>query len=528
MYTLSEAFSVSSGNFIKREQRGHKSTFLRNVAVSVTRLLISGVVSLALPLYLTRRLSVETYGAWVLILQLSAYVSFLDMGVQTAVSKYVAECEAKGDYRGAGEHASAGMVLMLSASALGVLLTILLTWRVPYLFRNMPAHLHGDVRISVLLIGFSLSFALACSVFSGIFLGLQRYTPPVTIAVLNRVLFATAITIAVYFRTRLAVVGAAVAAVNVLTASLQVIAWRRMANFIPVALSYANSETVKRMLQYCVTLAIWSAGMLCVSGLDLTLVGHYDYKETAYYSIAILPTNMVVVLLSAVLGPLMPAASALSTRVTSRDMGRILTRATRYSTIILYITGLPLLMAGYFILRAWVGAEYAVHTLRYLRILVIANVLRNFLLPYATMLVGTGRQFPATGAAVVEAVVNIVSSVWLAQHVGAIGVAIGTLLGACSSVLLHFAFSLRYTQDTLSVPRTSLLREGLIRPSVMVIPSLILASITWHSERPSYDSAVWVSWIAATILLGWFVALTSEDRSVLVREFGVKFSKFNA
>ncbi len=45
--------------------------------------------------YLTSRLSVSVYGAWVLILQMAALVSFLDIGIQTAVAKFVAEYEAR-------------------------------------------------------------------------------------------------------------------------------------------------------------------------------------------------------------------------------------------------------------------------------------------------------------------------------------------------------------------------------------------------------------------------------------------------
>src|SRR5579862_1892956 len=97
-----------------------------------------------LPAYLTHRLPVEIYGAWVLILQLAAYVGYLDFGVQTAVSKYIAEYEAKGDVVGCGRCASAGLFIMVAAGIIGVLLTFGLAWGVPELFRKMPASLYRD------------------------------------------------------------------------------------------------------------------------------------------------------------------------------------------------------------------------------------------------------------------------------------------------------------------------------------------------------------------------------------------------
>src|SRR4029077_19022547 len=135
-------------------------------------------------------LPVTTYAAWVLILQLGAYVSYLDLGIQTGVSKFVAEYEARGDERGAGRHASAGLALMLLAGILGVALTLVLAWQVPRLFSAMPANLYRDVRTSVMLVGSSLSFGLVCAVYSAVFLGLQRYWIPMTLAIVNRASFA--------------------------------------------------------------------------------------------------------------------------------------------------------------------------------------------------------------------------------------------------------------------------------------------------------------------------------------------------
>jgi hypothetical protein len=47
------------------------------------------------------------------------------------------------------------------------------------------------------------------------------------------------------------------------------------------------------MFGYCLALAVWSAAMLCISGLDVT-IGHYDFKETSYYSLATSPTNLII------------------------------------------------------------------------------------------------------------------------------------------------------------------------------------------------------------------------------------------
>ena len=135
--------------------------------------------------------------------------------------------------------------------------------------------------------------------------------------------------------------GAAVAAVNVVTGVLQVAAWRRKASYIRISLRLVEYRVLQNMARYCSLQSIWTIGMLFITGFDVTIVGHYDYAQTAYYSIATLPTSFVLLIISSVLNPLMPASSAMSTQRSAAEMGDFLIRTTRYSTVILLLTGSP-------------------------------------------------------------------------------------------------------------------------------------------------------------------------------------------
>jgi O-antigen/teichoic acid export membrane protein len=497
--------------------RGVRQTFSRNVVYSLARVVANSLVGLVLPAYLTHHLSVKIYGAWALILQLSAYVSYLDFGVQTAISKYVAEYEARGDTEGARLRASAGFSVMLAASIMGVLLTLVLAWRVPYLFRDMPASLYKDVQIGLTLVGISQAIVLASSVFSAIFLGLQKYSVPMGISIINRLLFTLVVCSTVFFRGSLAVMGIGAALVNTSTSILQIAAWRKWAGQIRVSIFNGSRIVLKEVLGYCGILAIWQAGMLCVSGLDVTIVGHYDFAETAYYSVATLPTNLILLISVSILGPLMPATSAISTQRGPLEMGNILIRTTRYSTILLLLTSLPLIVCGFFILRYWVGTAYASHTILYLRVLVFANVLRNICLPYATMVVATGKQKLATLAALSEAIVNVASSILLASHFGAIGVALGTLLGAFVSIAMHFSLSMHNTRTTLTISRARLFLDGVARPSIIAIPSILLFPLWRSSTSLLLSPQMCTVWLCSTLLIAWLLGLSLDERNRLIQ-----------
>jgi O-antigen/teichoic acid export membrane protein len=494
---------------------GRMSRFARNSAANVFRLVVVSLIGILLPAYLTHHLPVATYGAWVLVLQLGAYVGYLDFGVQTAIAKYIAEFEARQDFEGCGRCASAGFMIILAASAIGILLTGVLAWRVPELFRNMPPDLQGGARYAIVLVGASLSISLAASVFSAIFLGLQRYEIPMGTTVATRLLYASALGIAVATHSSLVVMGAAVAAANVAGAALQVWFWKRLAAHIQINLRAIDFITLRRMLGYCAVLTIWSMCMLFITGIDVTVVGHYAFGEVAFYSIAAAPTTLILTVIGALLGPLLPAASALSVERSPREMGAILLRTTRYSTLILLVTGLPLMMAGYELLRLWVGQDYALHSIRFLQILLLANILRNLCGPYATMVVAVSRQRAATAPAITEAVVNLSSSIWLARHYGAMGVALGTLIGSAVSVAMLFGISMGYTQVNFAIPRRRLLAGGIVRPASMAVPSALLLPMWWRTGPPSLTPALWIGWAISTGLLAWFVGLSRDERVLL-------------
>jgi O-antigen/teichoic acid export membrane protein len=495
--------------------RGLAATFARNSIINVIRIFLTAAIALVMPAYLTHRLSIQTYSAWVLILQLGAYVNYLDFGIQSGISKYVAEYEARKDVTGASRHASAGLVLMLAAGVAGIGLTLVLAWQVPHLFHGMPAALYRDVRISIVFVGLSLSFGLCCSIFSAIFYGLQRFAAPTVILLINRLLYAAVVIAAVAFHQSLAVMGALVAAVNVFTGLLQIEAWRRWASNVQVSLRKVDLSLVWKIFGYCSALAVWTAGMLCVSGLDVTIVGKYDFAQTAFYSIAVLPTNFAVGILAAALAPLIPSVSALSVLRGPGELGAILARVTRYTSTILLVTGLPLIVGGYCILRVWVGPDYAVHTIGYLRILLFANILRWTCAPYASMLVATNSQRVAIAGAIAEAVTNVAVSVYLAAHIGAIGVAYGTLIGSFVSVGAHLIFNMRYTMATFAISQWRLFLTGLVRPGVIAVPSLLLIPLWWPSSVPAFNGKIWFGWMLSTLALVWLVGLSAKERDAL-------------
>lgn len=496
----------------------------KNAFLNLTRLGISALAALLVPPLLIRHLSPQSYGAWVLVLQVSAILNFLDFGIQTAISKFIAQYHASGDMDGCRRLASTSFALLSLAALVGILVSALLSWQLPHLFHQMPIELLRPARIAVILIGTSIALGLPAATCSGIFLGLQRNFEPVLVQSIGRILSTLGLIAAALTGSGLVLMALVISIINLLTYATQVLVWKLSLPEFRIDIRLANRVMLRKILGYSGILTTWSLALLLISGLDLAIVGHYRFASTAYYAVATSLTNLMIVTQAAVISPLLPVASSLHTREDPSRMGSLLLRSTRYGTLLLLATGLPLLVGAPTILSFWVGPEYAAKSESLLQVLVVANMIRLVGLPYTTLVVATGQLRLATLGTLVEAIVNLTASVLLARHLGAMGVALGTLIGAICNIGIHLAYSLTKTTDLITVTRKTLITEGLMRPALCGLPLLAVVVVHFFSARTAHDVVLPTLATAIAVGMVWLIGFHEHERS----QVGHKLRAFHA
>src|SRR5450432_3117530 len=174
-----------------------KFVLVKNACANVARGSSTAVVAVALAPVLTRLMSSDAYGAWSLVLQISAYVGYLDFGIQTAVGRFLAHANERRDAEHRDRIVSTSLVVLSAAGIVGISLAIMMAILLPHLFRQMPVVLLRDARMALLLATSSLAVGLPFSVFNGIFIGLQRFEVPAVIIAGSRVFSAALLIIVV-------------------------------------------------------------------------------------------------------------------------------------------------------------------------------------------------------------------------------------------------------------------------------------------------------------------------------------------
>jgi O-antigen/teichoic acid export membrane protein len=487
-------------------------TVVKNAFANVARGMAAALVALAVTPFLTRALPPEKYGAWALVLQLAAYVGYLEFGIQTAVGRFVARGNELSDFEQRDKIVSTALAVLTVACLLAMVVIGFLIAFLPRFFPQMPAGLYPDVRIALALVGGSLAVGLPASVFNGIFVGLQRYEIPAAIVAGSKLFSGVLLVVIARHGGSIRAMALSMAAISLASYVLQWLMSRRCAPDIRLSPRLVSGDAGRELLSYCVSLTVWSFAMLLVSGLDLTLVGVFDFQRVAFYAVAASLITFVAGLQNAVFSAMIPSTAVLHARRASWELGRVVIEGTRYGMFLLLFTGLPLLLAAKPILRVWVGPAYAFETARLLQMLVAANVIRFSALPYIVTLIGTGQQRFIIITPLIEGFTNLLVSVLAGYYWGAMGVAFGTLCGAVVGVVGNFLYNMRRTSEVRFSIREYAL-ESLLKPILCAVPlglALQIQAVSADLQAPIRVLVIFVG-AAATAGCLWRWGLVASD-----------------
>jgi len=451
-------------------------TVIKNAAANVVRGGASAVVALALPHFLTRTLDPDRFAAWSLMLQIAAYANYLDFGLQTAVARFLAQAMERGDEEGRDRLVSTAIGL-LSAAALVALLAIgaVLAF-LPHIFHQAPVSLIGELRAGASVLALSAAILLPLSTFTGVLIGLHRNEFPALAIGGTRILGAALVIVAARYTHSLVALAACIALCNLAGGGVQYLVARHL---MPMCITLANAsrKMALELAGYCTTLTIWSFGMLLVSGLDITLVGYFDFKQLSYYAIAATLTTFFAGLNSSVMNALLAPLAALQARGEQQRIERVVLSTTRLSSLANLAFVVVVFLAGKPLVTLWVGANYAEGSLLFLKLLAVGQAIRLLGTAYSMALMATGLQRYGIPCVVIEGVTNLATSVWLAHQLGAVGIARGTVIGAVIGVVVLVGFVMR-PRIELSVHQGRFLWQGVLMPVLVFSP--FLAWMVFH------------------------------------------------
>jgi O-antigen/teichoic acid export membrane protein len=475
-----------------------------------------GAMVLMTPLVL-RYVGVVGYGLWAVINSLQNYCLLLDFGMNTATAKYTSEYRALRQPDALSQLASTILVLVLGVGIAIVALAWIAGPLVPRLLK-IPAALAPSANAAIVVMALNAAVMLSAGVFGNIIYGHQRTDVWKLFGTAQIVVNAA---VAIFLlRWGLGIVGLAWAGVisNTLLAVLCLWFINTRLSGVRINLRLASAETLHEILPYSARAFGLSLTSRVLYYSDYIVIGVFlgAAAVTPYeigYKVCFLATYCFSVLSFASF----PRLAELAAEGRQQELGTAYLRLVKLTMLVLVPVDVFLLVWGQALIRFWVGpASTPANSI--LLVLVIMNVFHAIGTPASTLLQSAGRNRELLWSEMANAVLNVALSIALVGRLGALGVAIGTLVAHLAT---SFWIVILLPCRTLGFSCRRYLASALLPPLALGCPFLLLlglpAAPTGLFEFGLAAAALCVLYFGAYATLG----STPEERATLKRYLAV-------
>jgi O-antigen/teichoic acid export membrane protein len=476
----------------------------------------TNVLTLATGFFLTpfllHQLGTESYGVWVLVGSIVAYGWLLDFGIGGAVTKYVAEYRVSGQVerlrRLVATALGLSVILGLVTAALAALLALVLP-----LLISSPTLDQSSLGWLVFLMGANVAVSIPCAIAGAVLLGLHRFDVANLISIAWLVLSTTAVVVVLLAGGD---VTAMVAVQLPITLGMQVPSvWAiyRLAPELQFGRTKPSPNLVRTVAGYSWAVLVLSLAFRLQTKTDELVVGAcVSIAAVTPYSIAHRLSEAANLFTTQFVRVLLPVASELHGADDRARIRMLYVASTRLTLAMFLPIGCILFILPGPLLTAWVGPEYA-DAATLVVILTLASLVDSIQWPAEFILQGMNRHRPLAFIALGSALANLGLSIILANQIGTIGVAIGTLVPTAVEAL---CFVLPYAMRVTGTSLPQFISEGVLPTVIPAIPSaavlLFLASMTQPTSLLS------LGLVAVAGMVAYGVTYLSFGAGVLERQ----------
>jgi O-antigen/teichoic acid export membrane protein len=472
-----------------------KKRFALNVIMNWIAMGVGMVVPFFLTPFVIRHLGVTAYGIWILAAATVSYLSVLDMGLRSAVIRFVSKAEAQNRPEDATTAIGAAVWVRVLISAGVAVLSVVLALIFPHLFK-IPAAMQHAARITVLMCALGIAITLVSGVFGAVLAATHRFDVLSSISAVQTLARAGGVLLILSSGHGLI----PLACWEVTIALLGGLATIGIALklFPPCRVGVVRPDTaiLKMIWSYSVTTFIFIIAVQVIVNTDNLVVGAFlSVGLVAFYSIGGSLMTYSSQVVSAVSTTFTPMASNLEAGGQIEGLQRLLLRGTQGTLGIALPISLALALRGKTFIGLWMGPQYSEISGTVLQILIISQFFGIADGTAASIMMAIDKHKPLAQWAVVEAVLNLGLSIVLVKTIGIYGVAWGTSI---AMAFVHLSFWPRYVRKVLNIPMRKFLWEGWAKITLSSVPYAIVCAVTdryWHAS----NLAVFFVQIAVTL-----------------------------
>ncbi len=458
----------------------------KRFAINVSMNWIAMVVGMLVPFFLTPivigSLGKVAYGIWILSVSTVGYLGLLDLGLRSAVIRYVSKADAQGDEIEARKAIGAALWFRLLIAAGAVALSFVLALTFPHLFK-IPNGLEHAAQVTVLMCAFAVAITLVSGVFGAVLSAIHRFDILSGIGMSQAVCKAAGVIL--ILRSGRGLIALAYWELT-LTLVAGLVTWLAATRIFPtcrVRLGSPDMVTLKKIWSYSMTTFLIVIAVQIVFGTDNIVVGAFvSVGAVAFYAVGGSLVTYSRQIVSAVLTTFIPIASNMEASGDSTGLRKLLLKGTQAALGLAMPVSLVLFFRGRTFIRLWIGPQYSGPAETVLQILMISQFFGVANQTAMQIAFGIEKHKPAAKWAIIEAFLNLSLSILLAKSIGMNGVAWGTSI---ATTVAHLIFWPRYVRREIGVPVWTYLWQGWGKITLCSIPFAITCAAADRHWRPT-------------------------------------------
>jgi O-antigen/teichoic acid export membrane protein len=458
---------------------GHKR-FAFNVMMNWVAMAVGMVVPFFLTPIVVHHLGSTGYGIWILAVSTVSYLTLLDLGLRSAIIRFVSKADAQGNLEEAKKAIQATLWFRVLVAAGITVLSIALAALFPHLFK-LPPDLQRAAQITVLMCSLGVAVSMISGVFGAVLNAIQRFDVLSTIGIFQVIARAGGVVLILLTGHGLTTLAYWELTVAVLSGVAFGGAALRLYPPCRVRIGRPDFTTLKMIWSYSFMMfIIIIASQVIFSSDNMVVGGFLSVGLVAYYSIGGSLTVYSGQIVSGLSTTFTPMASGFEASGKMEELRRLLMRGTQAVLALALPISLALLFRGKTFIGLWMGPHYSQVSGTVLQILLIGQFFTVANNTASNIMFAIGKHKAVAKVASVEAALNLGLSILLVKTVGIYGVAWGTSI---SMSIMHLIFWPRYVRKILGIPVLQYLWEGWGKITLCSLPYAAVCAVAdqrWH------------------------------------------------
>ncbi len=506
-------------NISSKEGRILKRIAVGTIGNTVSQLVLLGSGFLLTP-FILHNLGPADYGLWILVSSFIGYGQLLDLGIASAIIKYLPEYIVRNEFEQVRTLIATAIRLytFLGLAAFGISAVFAAIF--PDLFNLAPAQ-RAEASALVLLMGLQLSLSIISLPTYAILRGLQLYTLANLLVIVGTLLWASSTVLVLWLNGNLLAMVAVNIPITIIMQIVYVICIKRNAPQIKLGWGHANYHMAGKIGWYSLSIFLQDIGSRLQLKTDEIVIGAtLPISFVTPYSIARRLSEIGQLLTYQFIKVLMPLASQLNAENDSVGVQKLYLASMRLALLVYLPLGSCLVLLSSPFLALWVGPDYAQYS--YLvALLSLSGLILVSQAPVALILQGINRHHILAITSIISGLVNLALSLILVGPFGLAGVAIGTLIPTTiESLFVILPYSLRI----MNISFLEVIKVSLLPPLLPFGPMLLtLFGLNQILKPNSYITIILIGAAGIGVyVVTYFLIGASKTERLIFYEYGSK------